>query len=279
MKRVLVLALALGLFGCSSKPASADGGYSIHAVRYAAIHGFEKGFFIEGGGTQKIDIPLVFWVLQNDDRAILVDAGYYRENWTEQWNVQEFVSPDTAIELVGLTKSDITDVIITHPHWDHMQGALLFRDATLWMQQRDFEYYTGMAWQEGGQTAGIDPRDMAELVRLNTEGKLRLVQGDNVEILPGITVYTGGRHTFESQYVKVDGDIPYVLASDNAYLYENIETATPIAAAATFSLESNREAIVRMIELAGSSDRVVPGHDPEIFSRFPSDGRVATIRR
>jgi hypothetical protein len=33
-----------------------------------------------------------------------------------------------------------------------------------------------------------------------------------------------------------------------------------------------------MIELAGSADRVVPGHDPEQFKHFPTVGRVAHIK-
>ena len=41
---------------------------------------------------------------------------------------------------------------------------------------------------------------------------------------------------------------------------------------------ANLEAIERMIDLAGSIDRVVPGHDPLQFDRFPTDGRVARIQ-
>jgi len=44
------------------------------------------------------------------------------------------------------------------------------------------------------------------------------------EILPGIRVFIGGRHTWASQYVAVTGKPgPIVLASDNMYLYENLE--------------------------------------------------------
>jgi hypothetical protein len=33
-----------------------------------------------------------------------------------------------------------------------------------------------------------------------------------------------------------------------------------------------------MIELAGAVDRVVPGHDALQFQKFPTHGRVATVR-
>jgi hypothetical protein len=69
-----------------------------------------------------------------------------------------------------------------------------------------------------------------------------------------------------------------VLASDNCYLYRNLAEH---AASATFSEAdhaANIAAQARMIELAGSADRVVPGHDTLQFQKFPTQGRVATIK-
>jgi hypothetical protein len=42
--------------------------------------------------------------------------------------------------------------------------------------------------------------------------------------------------------------------------------------------DANIAAQSRMIELAGSIDRVVPGHDALQFQKFPAKGRVATIK-
>jgi hypothetical protein len=41
---------------------------------------------------------------------------------------------------------------------------------------------------------------------------------------------------------------------------------------------ANLDAQRRMLELAGSADRIVPGHDALQFKKFPTDGRVATLR-
>ena len=115
------------------------------------------------------------------------------------------------------------------------------------------------------------------LARLRAAGRVALVDGDGVEVLPGVTVYTGGRHTAASQYVGVRTPRGVVvLASDNAYLYENLATRTPIAQ--TLDSASNRRAQERMLRLAGSPRLVVPGHDPAVFARFPKPGRgVARI--
>jgi glyoxylase-like metal-dependent hydrolase (beta-lactamase superfamily II) len=108
---------------------------------------------------------------------------------------------------------------------------------------------------------------------------LKLVEGDGVEILPGITAHTGGRHTYASQYVSVrtpSGTV--VLASDNVYLYENLDRGVPIAQ--TFDPAANRQSQRRMLELATNPAWVVPGHDPLVFERFPrvAEG-VAAIPR
>lgn len=95
-----------------------------------------------------------------------------------------------------------------------------------------------------------------------------LVNGDAQEIIPGVICYTGGKHTWQSQYVSVDSkDGKIVLASDNMYLFENLEKHLPISA--TLDAESNLRAQGRMKQIAASPKLIVPGHDPAVFERFP----------
>ena len=117
-----------------------------------------------------------------------------------------------------------------------------------------------------------------ELIRLNTEGRLQLIDGDDVEIFPGIRAYTGARHTFCSQYLKVEGTPPFVLASDNVYLYRNLAEHKPGATFSPTDRVANVSAQQRMIEMAGSPDRVIPGHDALPFSKYTTKGRVATLK-
>ena len=95
------------------------------------------------------------------------------------------------------------------------------------------------------------------------------MNGDAQEILPGIRCYVGGKHTYASQYVGVHtarGTV--VLASNNMYLYENMEKHVPIAA--TLDSESNLRAQDRMKQMAASPELVIPGHDPAVMTRFPN---------
>src|SRR5581483_6390047 len=170
--------------------------------------------------------------------------------------------------MAGVRPQDVKDIVISHAHWDHMGGIDLFPRAIVWIQKEEFRYYPAEAWQPGGDHDGIDPDDIQELGRLNTQGRLRLVDGDGVEILPGITAYTGGRHTFASQYLRVDGQPPFVLASDNVYLYRNLAEHKPSATFTEADHAANVKNQLRMIELAGSAERVVPGHDALQFQKF-----------
>ena len=115
---------------------------------------------------------------------------------------------------------------------------------------------------------------MLAVVKLNIEGRVGLVNGDAQEIIPGITCYTGGKHTYQSQYVGVstkEGTV--VLASDNMYLYENLEKHAPIAQ--TLDAGSNLRAQDRMKQLAANPRLIIPGHDPAVFERFPKVGERA----
>jgi glyoxylase-like metal-dependent hydrolase (beta-lactamase superfamily II) len=259
------------------KPAAPD--YSIQAIRYGTIKDFPVAGLVMGAPKdEKVDIAMVFWLIRGGGRNILFDSGFHREKWFKDFPTADYLRPDEAVKVAGVLPEDVTDIVVSHAHWDHMGGIDLFPKAAVWIQKQEYAYYTGDAWQPGGKHGGIDPDDVQALLKRNTEGRLRLVDGDGVELLPGITAYTGSRHTFASQWIRVAGDRPFVLASDNCYLYRNLAEHR---ASATFS-EADQPANIRnqarMIELAGSADRVVPGHDPKQFETFPSQGRIATIR-
>lgn len=236
--------------------------YEVYAVQYAVIPDFPVAGLVAGADKdRKMDISMMVWLIKGDGHTILVDSGFYRPQFFKNWTVKDFARPD---EAIGIKPDEVTDLILTHAHWDHADGADLFPKAQVWIQKDEYTYYTGAAWQTGGKHGGIDPDDVHALVSFNLAGRLHLVDGDQ-EILPGIHVYIGGRHTYQSQYVSVptrSGTV--VLASDNMYLYENLEKHVPVAQ--TFDAASNLAAQDKMKTLGKI---IVPGHDPAVMTRFP----------
>ncbi|HLW51858.1 MAG TPA: N-acyl homoserine lactonase family protein [Candidatus Angelobacter sp.] len=265
------LLLSVLLLGLASIPAqeTLHPVYEVYAVRYATIPDFRVAQLVKGAvPSRKLEIAMMIWLVRGNGRTVLVDSGFYREQFFKQWKIKDFVKPSEAVASLGVKPEDITDVVITHMHWDHADGMDLFPRARVWLQKDEYQYYTGEAWQQKGTHGGIDPDDVVAAVKLTMEGRIGLVNGDAQEILPGITCYTGGKHTFQSQYVGVNtrsGTV--ILASDNMYLYENLDKHVPIAASLDF--DSNLRAQDRMKQLAANPRLIIPGHDPAVFERFP----------
>ena len=253
--------------------------YEIYAISYGVIPDFSVAGLVAGADrSRKLDIQMMVWLLRGPNGSnILVDSGFYRDRLFKQWKVRDFIKPSEAIGKIGLKPEDITDVIITHMHWDHAGGMDLFPKARIWIQKDEYSYYTGEAWQPGGSHGGIDAEDVMALVKADTEGRVRVVKGDDQEAIDGIRFYTGGRHTYASQFVGVSSKAgTVIIASDNCYLYENLDKRVPIAQ--TLDAASNLRAQDRMKQLAASPRLVVPGHDPAVFTRFPAPGNgVAKI--
>jgi glyoxylase-like metal-dependent hydrolase (beta-lactamase superfamily II) len=275
----LLLVLLVGAFtsasGISRQPVPAT--YEAFALRFGILPAFPVSGLVAGANQSRtIDVPVMVSLLKGNGRQVLIDSGFYRQKFIDRWKVRDFRTPAAAAEAAGVKPEAITDIIISHVHWDHVDGVDLFPNATVWIQREEYRYYTGEAWQSGATHGGVDEEDMRVLLNVNMRGHLRFVDGDDQEIIPGIRCYTGGRHTWASQFVSARlATGTAVFTSDNVYLYENLDKHVPIAQ--TLDAVSNLKAQDRIKALASNPRLIVPGHDPAVFTRFPStgDGQVA----
>jgi len=277
--RLLSRGLAsLALVTCT-KPGGAPspertGGYAVYAVRFATLPQFRlRGLIAGADSSRRLDVPVMVWALRSTDgRTILFDSGFHHQKFLDQWKPVGFVAPDSALRRAGIDPGTVTDIILSHIHWDHADGLDLFPKARVWLQKEEFDYYVG---SNGEALKPAIDKDVSAFLRASMrEGRVELIDGTNVEVLPGVRVFTGGKHTYASEWASVQTATGLVvLASDNAYLYENFERRVPIAQ--TLDSASNLRAQAAMLELAGSLDRIVPGHDPAVFTRFPTAGAGA----
>jgi len=283
MNRLILLVILQLLLIFTPRPSftqnPTNANYEVYALSYGVFPDFPVSALLAGADkTRKIDLQMMVWLIKGPGgKNILVDTGCYHDSVIKGKGIKNLIKASEAVAKLGLKPEDITDVIISHMHWDHADGMDLFPNARIWIQKDEYVYYTGAAWQSDGKHGGIEPDDVLTIVRLNTEHKVNLVEGER-EIIDGIKVYTGGRHTFASQYVSVrTASGTAVIASDNMYLYENLEKHAPIAQ--TFDADSNLKAQDRMRQIASRPDLIVPGHDPAVFVKFPQPGNgVARIQ-
>ena len=276
-----IVACSAACAGLAANRTTSAPNTSVQAIRYGTLANFPVAALVRGADTsRRLDVAAMIWLVRRPDgRVVLLDAGFYRDKFLQRWKPSDFVRPSEAVRLAGVKAEDVTDIIISHVHWDHMDGADLFPNARVWIQRDEYAHHV----DDNGRVLdrAVDSLDAVMLASLKRAGRVQLVEGDDQEIMPGIRVYTGGKHTYASQFATVqtpDGTI--VLASDNAYLYENLDQRRPIAQ--TLDSLSNLRAQDRMKALASSPRLIVPGHDPEVFTRFAATGernpRVVRIR-
>ncbi|MES2848019.1 MAG: MBL fold metallo-hydrolase [Bacteroidota bacterium] len=263
MKRKLILAffclLAVQLFGQQNR-------YEIYAIEYEKNEWRPTVPEIAIGATAKDTLQGngAIWLLKGNGKNILVDAGFIHEK-----PHKNYIRPDSTLQKINLLPEDITDIILTHPHWDHIGGISLFPKAMIWMQQDDYNYFVGTAWQKNGSSDGFDKKDVLKIIQKNLSGQLTLVKGDSIEIIPGIRVFIGSKHTYESQYLLVNGiSGKTIIASDNIWFYANLEYLLPIPTY-TFDPAAYVQQMKRMKTLVDNIELIIPGHDARVFSKFP----------
>ena len=277
MKNLLIFLLMVS-FGATAL--CQKNNYDVYALRFTSPSTIPLSFFVDKVSKSKDSVVMcsMFWLIKGNNKNILVDAGYLRD--LADSNLKEFVRPDSMLLRLGINPNDITDIILSHPHFDHIDGIDLFPNATVWMQKKDFDYFVSTAWQKGGRNMGFNKRDVRKLIDVSLAGRLALIDGDNKQIFPGISVYTGSHHTFNSQFALVTTNKGKVLlASDNIWIYYNLEHLASVPTYGTFDQSAYVQSMKRMKTMVPNNKYIIPGHDNRIFSVFPAvkDGIVKVL--
>lgn len=279
----LLLSLSLvGLWGTAPAAASApeqQAGptYSIWNIEYAFLPVFPVSALVyqqhnQGNTTGPFNITLI----KGNGRVIVFDSGFKSETWIKAFGAQPHEVPATTLGRFGLKASDVTDVVLSHIHFDHAEAVPDWPNATVWVQRDELD---GWNWATTISDEGArkwvnqyqDPSQLLYMQQLAAQGRLRVVNGES-QILPGIRVYPIlDTHTFGSQFATVQTDSgPIVLAGDGVYVYKNITDMLPIG----WGTGSQLNMLLGMVKMKGlvngNTDRVIPGHDNGVYEKYPS---------
>ena len=218
------------------------------------IHPFTSGTFGLDGGAMFGSVPKVLWqrtnpadeanritmacrhlLIEGNDRLILVDTGM-GSGWTEKqvkmFRIEQAENAvDSALKGIGFSSEQVTDVILTHLHFDHVGGAtqadgLPGQGGELVPAFPNARYYTQKAQWDLANSPSL--KDRASFVPdnflpLQRHGRLELLEGEQ-EVAPGVSVLVGNGHTDGHQMVKVTGGGETVV-----FLGDTVPTATHLA--------------------------------------------------
>jgi glyoxylase-like metal-dependent hydrolase (beta-lactamase superfamily II) len=200
------------------------------------VSAYIHGYFRLDGGAMFGTVPKTIWsglappdadnrirlaarslVIRAGDRVFMIDAGM-GDRWTDKmrriYDIQ--LRPD---DDPGLDPGSVTDIVLTHLHFDHAAGIFRRRAGT--EGEADPRYpnarvYVQAANYDNAKRPNARERAsyLQEDVRLLEKTRLILTSGSE-EIHPGIWVHRSDGHTRGHQWVEVrGGEATVVFPSD-----------------------------------------------------------------
>ncbi len=251
--------------------------WEVYAIKYAERNARTRAdsFIFDDNHDAPHAMDYYIWVIRNGTETILVDTGYdAKEAQLRGRPIQ--LDPREALKPLGIAAEDITDVIITHLHYDHAGGLHLFPNANLHLQEAEMAFATGPCMCHDTLRAPFTADHVCEAIQRLYSGKVRFYAGD-AELRDGISLHCIGGHSRGLQAVRVRTQAGWiVLASDAAHYYENALRQKPFPI--VVDLQNMLDGFETLNALASHPSLIIPGHDPLVRKAFPTFGPSHILR-
>jgi glyoxylase-like metal-dependent hydrolase (beta-lactamase superfamily II) len=242
--------------------------WEAYAVRYAWHHRTARENFL-GGDPHDGPMPMDYfvWAVKSGDRTFVIDTGF-NEAMARKRGRNFLQCPGEGLRKLGVEPASVTDVVITHLHYDHCGNYDLFPAAKYHIQDREMMFATGRYMTHAHMRLPFEADDVVAIVRKLFQDRLVFHDGDE-ELAPGLSVHHVGGHSMGLQMVRVRTRRGFVvLASDATHYYANIERGIPYPI--VFNAGDVLNGYSRAYQLADSREHVIPGHDPLVLQKYPA---------
>lgn len=239
---------------------------------YLYHHSVHKFYDVEGFTK----LPVTIFLVEGNGKKILVDTGMSNTEIAGKYHHPGSVQPEghavfEQLEKHGVKCEEITDIIFTHLHWDHVYYLNKFPQAQLYAQKVEYDfainpiplYYKSYEYP----ALGIEPQFKGR--------EFNLLDGE-CEVFEGISVYPTPGHSVGHQNVVVstkDGD--YHCCGDLVFTYDNLleveEMHYDITPPGRFlNIVDTWHSIADMKKRAASPEFILPTHAPEMIALVES---------
>ena len=243
--------------------------FEIFAIRYAHLGNRHPGenFLLADPHEFASDLDYFVWVLRRSDCSFVIDTGFTKEvavRRKRDW----LRCPAESLRLLDMDADRVSDVILTHLHYDHTGNLDRFPRARFHLQDREMAYATGRCMCHQTLRAPFDLEDTLMMVRHVYSEKAVFHEGD-AELVPGLSLHRVGGHSAGLQIARIWTRRGWVVvASDASHLYANFEQRRPFPI--VYNVAEMLEGFNLLYRLADSPEHIIPGHDPLVMKRYPA---------
>jgi glyoxylase-like metal-dependent hydrolase (beta-lactamase superfamily II) len=222
------------------------------------LHTIDTGYFKLDGGAMFGVVPKTIWnktnpadennlctwamrclLVEDGDRLILIDTGIGNkqdEKFFSHYYLHGNATLDSSLADKGFSRDDITDVFLTHLHFDHVGGAVIrdgdklipaFKNATYWSNEQHWNWAINpnerekasflkeniLPIQESGQLRFIDGHDG---VNFTSNISVKFAYGHTDAMMLPVINYKGQQVVYMADLLPSVGHLPmpYVMAYD-----------------------------------------------------------------
>lgn len=177
----------------------------------------ESMIFINGDKNKSRKIVFKVYLIKTDEKLILVDAGC---ETMPGFVMRDFIGTVQALKNINITPDEITDVVITHSHHDHIECVKYFNNAVIHIQSDEYE---------GGK------RYIPDDFKVN-------VFENEFSVCENVKIVKIGGHSKGSCIVEIAIDTKaYIISGDECYLRECLTKKIPTGS--SFNQNASREFI------------------------------------
>lgn len=240
--------------------------FELFAIRLGRVDRPARDNFLNGPareGMMQLDFDM--WLARNGERAVVIDTGFSPEAGLHRGRTLER-SPEEALLLLGVDPRAVTDIVLTHMHYDHAGNLDQFPAARIWVQQAEVAYVSSDAMRHPGLNHFFESDDVCSLLQESFNGRVKQVAGQ-ATLSDGMELHLVGGHTPGLQVVRVLTRRGWVVvASDALHYYENFESRNPFPG--IVNVPQMMDGYDRILQLASDVHHIVPGHDPQVMERY-----------
>lgn len=223
----------------------------VYGIKYGDSFYHSKNIYYEDKFGKPLPFSWMFYVIKYKNKIILIDTGFNNEALVESLAI-DYKDPLYLLSFLNINSDKVTDLILTHSHFDHIGNADKFKNAKIYIQREELEHFKR------------NSKDKKLLNFFENNDKLVLFD-DYYNLYNFFEIKKIGGHTIGSSIVLFKhNNIEYVITGDECYLIDNCD-GNPIGT--YYNIKKNRDFISWVKE--NENIRILPLHDNKIFNIYP----------